>query len=133
MGRSTKRYISIVTVLLVMFMPMSTVFAAVTSLFNNQDTTSLSVELATEYQHNHDSLELVIDGALSLVDESIVHDLLFTDGSHDNQGSGGTSVSIFTQFSSDSADWNYVFLDDGVRHDLTSVSLPAEIRPPIYF
>ena len=133
MGRSAKRYISIITVLLVMLMPMSTAFAAISSLFSHStETQSHSIELAADYQHNHDSLELVIDGATTLVDETVVHDLLLTDNSHENQGSGGVNVSIFTQISSDSADWNYVYLDDGVSYELTSVSLPAEIRPPIY-
>jgi len=132
MGRSAKRYISIITVLLVVFMPMSTAFAAVSSLFSEINNPQAKVELATNYQHNHDSLEIDIDGATTLVDEAVVHDLLFTDSSHDNQGSGGMSVSIYAQINSDSADWNYVYLDDGERYELTSIPLPAEIRPPIY-
>jgi len=132
MGRSAKRYISIITVLLVVFMPMSTAFAAVSSLFSDTTQTQPTVEIASNYQHNHDSLEIVIDGSIAVVDETVVQDLLFNDGSHDNQGSGGLSVSIYTQISSDSLDWNYVYLDDGARYELTSVPLPAEIRPPIY-
>ena len=118
--------------LLVVFMPMSTAFAAVSSLFSEINNPQAKVELATNYQHNHDSLEIDIDGATTLVDEAVVHDLLFTDSSHDNQGSGGMSVSIYAQINSDSADWNYVYLDDGERYELTSIPLPAEIRPPIY-
>lgn len=132
MGRSAKRYISIITVLLVVFMPMSTAFAAVSSLFSDINNTQTKIELATNYQHNHDSLEIDIDGATTVVDDSVVQDLLFADSSHDNQGSGGVSVSIFTQLSSDSVEWNNVYIDDGDRYELTSVSLPTEIRPPIY-
>lgn len=132
MGRSTKRYISIITVFLVMFMPINSAFAAISSLFSHStETQSYTIELAANYQHNHDSLEIYVDGAMTLVDESVVHDLLLTDTSHENQGSGGVSVTIFTQISSDSADWNYVYLDDNARYELISVSLPTEIRPPI--
>jgi len=132
MGRSAKRYISIITVLLVTLMPMSTAFAAVQSLFSDITDSQSIVELATDYKHSHDSLELVVDDTITVVDETVVHELLFADGSHDNQGSGGVNVSMYNQINSDSADWNYVYLDDGIRYELTSVPLPAEIRPPIY-
>lgn len=131
MGRSAKRIISIVTVLMVMLIPISTAYAAIGSLFAPASSSQLVIELATEYANSHDSLTIDVDGEIATLDDSVIHELLLTDNSHDNQGSGGVNVSIFTQYSLDSADWNHVYLDDQLRYELSSVSLPSEIRPPI--
>ena len=117
-----------------MLIPMSTAYAAIGSMFssNTSPDSQIVIELALEYTHKLDGLSFEVDGETTVLDESVVHELLFADSSHDNQGSGSVSVSISSQALTDRADWNHVYIDDHARYELTSVSLPAEIRPPIY-
>ena len=118
---------------MVMFVPMSSAFASIDYLFNKTSSDSQSnIEFALDYENTHDALELYVDGSSTFLEESDIHDILFSDSSHDNQGSGGSSVSISSQVSPDSAEWNHVLLDNGARYEIVSVPLPAEIRPPIH-
>ena len=112
-------------------MPISSAYAAIDNFFNSSSEPQ-QIEIAVDYKNTHDSLELDIDGHVTLIDDQDIHEILFADNSHDNQGSGSTSFSLFTQVFHDSADWTHVYIDEGERYQLTSVSQPKEIRPPIF-
>lgn len=116
------------------FIPFGSVYAAVDCIFHDDaEHISHGIEIATDYEHSHDTIALDIDDVLYLTSADVNLGDTSIEQFLDNQCSSGLLISLYAENEMiiSSCDWKDPFNHADQAKSLVSTLTPQEIRPPI--
>lgn len=128
MGRLTKKFVILLAIFAIVSLPVSVTAAGLDCLFHDvNDSQSM---MQKQIHHQHDD---VFAAALDM------HDLaeLSMDDHDVNGADNGCATSLVVSVATDHHNgmltvWGQAFLKAEVQHQLVDITLPAEIKPPIF-